>query len=261
MIYDLSKLDGTMSARIMMMPKYTKWFSEAPDKLLGIDTNAKTIKGVKYNIETAILYLSPGTKSGCNLCPMSRIAMCEEPCLDEAGRGAMGTVQMSRLRKTLYLLQYPELFYAQLKREIEKHCIHAVKKGFIPAIRLNGTSDWRWENYIWDFMVESSTTYGAKFYDYTKIVNRVIPDTDVYDLTFSYSGVEAYQPFVLKALSKRLRMAVVFRDRESIPSEFMGMECIDGDDSDVRFIEPHGVVVALYAKGKAKKDTSGFVVN
>jgi hypothetical protein len=39
------------------------------------------------------------------------------------------------------------------------------------------------------------------------------------------------------------------------------MECIDGDDSDVRFIEPHAVVVALYAKGKAKKDTSGFVVD
>ena len=27
------------------------------------------------------------------------------------------------------------------------------------------------------------------------------------------------------------------------------------------FIEPHAVVVALYAKGKAKKDTSGFVVD
>ena len=261
MIYDLSKLDGTIHARIILSPKYTEWFSKYPDKLLGIDTNAKTIKGVKYNIETAILYLSPGTKSGCNLCPMSRIAMCEEPCLDEAGRGAMGTVQMSRLRKTLYMLQYPELFYAQLKREIEKHCIHAVKKDFIPAIRLNGTSDWRWENYIWDFMVDMHTTYGAKFYDYAKLVNCSIHDADVYDLTFSYSGVKEYKFFVSKALEQRLRMAVVFRTRENIPSEFMGMECVDGDDSDVRFIEPHGVVVALYAKGKAKKDTSGFVVD
>ena len=261
MIYDLSKLDGTIHARIILSPKYTEWFSEYPDKLLGIDTNAKTIKGIKYNIETAMLNLSPSTTSGFNVCPMAPIARCAAPCLNTAGRGAMGTGQMSRLRKTLYLLQYPELFYAQLKREIEKHCKHAIKKGFIPAIRLNGTSDWRWENYIWDFMVDMHTTYGAKFYDYTKIVNRVIPDANVYDLTFSYSGVESFKPFVLKALEQRLRIAVVFRNRESIPSEFMGMECIDGDDSDVRFIEPHAVVVALYAKGKAKKDTSGFVVD
>lgn len=27
------------------------------------------------------------------------------------------------------------------------------------------------------------------------------------------------------------------------------------------FIEPNGVIVALYAKGKAKKDTSGFVID
>jgi hypothetical protein len=38
------------------------------------------------------------------------------------------------------------------------------------------------------------------------------------------------------------------------------MECVDGDDSDLRFLEPQGVVVALYAKGKARLDTSGFVV-
>jgi len=36
---------------------------------------------------------------------------------------------------------------------------------------------------------------------------------------------------------------------------------VDGDDSDIRHIDPQGVVVALYAKGKAKKDTSGFVVD
>jgi hypothetical protein len=39
------------------------------------------------------------------------------------------------------------------------------------------------------------------------------------------------------------------------------MECIDGDDSDLRHLDPPSVVVALYAKGRAKKDLSGFVVN
>jgi hypothetical protein len=39
------------------------------------------------------------------------------------------------------------------------------------------------------------------------------------------------------------------------------MECIGGDDSDIRHLEPQGVVVALYAKGQAKRDMSGFVVD
>jgi hypothetical protein len=38
------------------------------------------------------------------------------------------------------------------------------------------------------------------------------------------------------------------------------MKCIGGDNSDVRHIERQNVVVALYAKGPAKHDTTGFVV-
>ncbi len=39
------------------------------------------------------------------------------------------------------------------------------------------------------------------------------------------------------------------------------MPCVDGDDTDLRFLDPQGVVVALYAKGGAKTDQSGFVVD
>ena len=35
---------------------------------------------------------------------------------------------------------------------------------------------------------------------------------------------------------------------------------VNGDNSDVRFIDPKGVIVGLIAKGKAKKDESGFVI-
>jgi hypothetical protein len=37
------------------------------------------------------------------------------------------------------------------------------------------------------------------------------------------------------------------------------MPVIGGDNSDIRHLEDKGVVVALYAKGKAKNDYSGFV--
>jgi hypothetical protein len=52
----------------------------------------------------------------------------------------------------------------------------------------------------------------------------------------------------------------VFQSKHDIPETFMGMRCADGDDSDIRHLDPQGVVVALYAKGRAKTDTSGFVV-
>ena len=36
---------------------------------------------------------------------------------------------------------------------------------------------------------------------------------------------------------------------------------MDGDADDLRFLDPAGSVVALYAKGRAKKDKTGFVVD
>ena len=70
-----------------------------------------------------------------------------------------------------------------------------------------------------------------------------------------------FLPHVEKAKKAGMRIATVFRKQEDIPSEFMGLPVIDGDDSDVRHSEPQGVIVALYAKGKAKTDVSGFVVD
>ncbi|QST02616.1 hypothetical protein IMZ31_18890 (plasmid) [Pontibacillus sp. ALD_SL1] len=97
-----------------------------------------------------------------------------------------------------------------------------------------------------------------QFYDYTKMAGRRVPKN--YDLTFSYSGIETYQHQVKRAVKEGMRMAVVFRHRDKIPDTFMGMKVVSGDDSDVRFIEPEGTIVSLYAKGKAKEDTTGFVV-
>ena len=41
----------------------------------------------------------------------------------------------------------------------------------------------------------------------------------------------------------------------------MGYAVYNGDETDVRFKDPKGVVVGLIAKGDAKKDETGFVVN
>lgn len=259
MIYDLTKVPDSVREQIESTPKWRKFFSEKPNKLLAIDGNAKTIKGKKAGFMTAIMYLTPARGSGENVCAMAALAMCEAPCLNTAGRGAMSNVQLARLRKTLFYVQFREEFLALLEKEIRRCVKTILSKGYVPLVRLNGTSDIRWENYgIPQKFPE------VQFYDYTKLVNRVVPAN--YDMTFSYSGVAGYQPFVQKAVAAGMRVAVVFRTRSVVEKmlvnniKFMDLEVVDGDDNDIRHIDPMGSVVALYAKGKAKKDISGFVV-
>jgi hypothetical protein len=60
------------------------------------------------------------------------------------------------------------------------------------------------------------------------------------------------------ALANGANVAVVFRTSK-YPEKFLGVPVVDGDENDLRFLDPKNVVVGLYAKGKARKDTSGFV--
>ena len=234
-------------------------------KLLAIDTNAKTVKGQKYGYMTGILYMAPSTISGHNTCPMAKVAGCENACLYSAGRGAFNSVQQSRISKAQWFFSERDSFMAQLVKDISKLATKADNAGMVPLVRLNGTSDIRWESI--PVTIEGhhypnvmAAFPGIQFYDYTKISNRKgIPSN--YDLTFSYSGMPGYQKYVAQAIAEGMRIAVVFRNREGIPATFMGLECVDGDDSDIRHIDPQGVVVALYAKGNAKSDLSGFVVD
>jgi hypothetical protein len=234
--------------------------------MLSIDTNAKTIKGQQYGYMTGVLYLAPYNLSGHNVCAMAEIAKCHEPCLNSAGRGAFGNVQQARLRKTKLFFDDRPAFFAELVVSIKSLVRKAHAANLIPLCRLNGTSDIRWESASFEYEdIYYNNIFemfpDLQFYDYTKIPNRVTAHIPNYDLTFSYSGVVEFQPYVRRAINQGYRIAVVFRDRNTIPAEFLGTTCVDGDDSDLRHEDPHGVVVALYAKGKAKRDTSGFVVD
>jgi hypothetical protein len=238
-------------------------------QLLSIDTNAKTVKGQKQGYMTGILYLAPYNLSGYQVCPMAKNAGCIDGCLNTAGRGAFNSVQQARINKTKYFFENRQQFMLDLAASIEALIRKAKREGLYPTVRLNGTSDIKWENISFDYTFAHGKQREVtifelfpelQFYDYTKTPNRKsVPDN--YDLTFSYSGTNTFAREVKQAFDNGERVAVVFRNKADIPNQFLGLECIDGDDSDLRFLEPKNKVVALYAKGKAKKDTSGFVVD
>ena len=228
-------------------------------KLLSIG-NPKILKGMKQGFMTYILHLAPADVSGYNTCPKAT-AGCKAACLNTAGRGGMfkkgettNVIQQARIRKTRWFFEDRESFLATLKDDIRKAIKQSEKKGLIPVFRLNGTSDLSWEKYgiIQEFP-------NVQFYDYTKILGRKVNGLVNYHLTFS--AADGNDDDVRRAIKEKYNIATVFGIKKSqpMPETYEGTPVFNGDDSDLRFLDPKGVVVGLYAKGKAKKDTSGFV--
>jgi hypothetical protein len=227
-------------------------------KLLSVNADSKTIKSNKAGFLTGILYLAPYDISGVNLCPFAKVAECHVACLNTAGRGGFDErVKSARLRKAKLFNNNKGEFFAQLIEDIHKLKKQAQKQNLQAVVRLNGTSDIDWENIkvTGDYTIFNLFPE-LQFYDYTKNPNRKnLPSN--YDVTFSYSGVESFIKFNRQALANNMRIATVFK---IMPAEFLGRKVINGDDHDARFIEDKNIIVGLKAKGKARKDTTGFVV-
>ena len=227
-------------------------------KILGFQ-NAKTIKGEARNIKTGIIYFAPNTvASDVNMCPSATVA-CIKACLYTAGRGGFNTVQTARIEKTKTYLADKPAFIARLEKEIENAVKLSKKKNFQLAIRLNGTSDLAVE--AWGVIEKFPD---VNFYDYTKVAGRMtkflaggMPKN--YHLTFSLSenNKEQAQAF----LAQGGNVAVVFRTNnpDNFPKAYWGFPVISGDADDIRFMDPKGVIVALKQKGRASKDSLGFV--
>lgn len=223
--------------------------------------NAKTAKMVsELGIEAAILHLAPADKSGHNTCPMASVG-CKMACLNTAGHGFRASVQAARIRKTRAFFADTPGFMAQLVKEIAARERKARKRGQRCAIRLNGTSDIRWETVkvtVDGIMHPNVMTLfpNVQFYDYTKIPNRRHVPTN-YHLTFSLS--ECNDRHALAQLEQGVNVAVVLA-YDTLPEAWNGYRVVDGDKHDYRFLDPQGpCIIALKAKGDAKHDTSGFV--
>ena len=224
--------------------------------------NSKTAKGEKKGWKTFGIHLAPSKVSGFNVCKWASKG-CAMACLNTAGRGAMKNVQEARIKKTIRVFKDRKNFMAQLADEITKAAKSAARKQMQSCFRLNLTSDLPWENMKhFDGVSVFEKFKDQIFYDYTKSVDRMaqylngeLPSN--YSLTLSRSE-ESNDLEMIATLKSGGNVAVVFRGE--LPATWNGFKVIDGDDSDLRFLDKKGVVVGLVEKGLAKKDKSGFVV-
>lgn len=234
-------------------------------------SNAKLSKNSITTVawQTSILYLSPAGSSGLgvNLCPAASPG-CRAACLNTAGRGAMTSVQLGRLRKTRLYVNDRFEFNRQLVADLETIARRQARTGIKQAIRLNGTSDICWESHqilcgdtVFDGVPQAFPE--LLFYDYTKLPSRAkrsveLPWPGNYHLTFSRSEVNQVQvDRILRDTD--VNVAVVFHGTQ-LPEEWHGRTVIDGTLHDMRFLDPPGVIVGLLTKGKAKQDGTGFAV-
>ena len=218
--------------------------------------NPKIQKGTKMGYLSFILHLAPADLSGRETCP-KRTAGCTSACLNTAGRGGMfkrgentNMIQKARIRKTKYFFEARDYFMADLYSDIQKAIRFAERKGLTPVFRLNGTSDLSWEKYTINDKNIFELFPTVQFYDYTKVLGRKVAQYSNYHLTFSKA--DGNDSDVAEALMQGMSVVAVY---DAIPAGVPS-----ADETDLRFLDPKGVMLGLKAKGRAKKDYSGFVI-
>jgi len=239
--------------------------------------SSKIDKSNKFSdkYKTFVLYLPPEQSSGkINLCRFA--TSCVFSCLG-IGSGRMNqgksrvdndnfdweltSVSKAMFKRLTLFLEHRELFYAKLEQEIQTKLNTARKKGYRLAIRLNGTSDIRWEQTRKDIFYKFQDVI---FFDYTKFPYELRKNTpDNYYLIYSYTANDEQSlNFAKEWLANGKNIAVVF---DKLPSKFLGLPVIDADKHDMRFIDNEvnnitgSLIAGLKAKGLAINNDHGFI--
>ena len=225
----------------------------------------KAIKARAFGYMNAINYMAPASTAGVgDMCPWSSVA-CRALCLGEhSGQAAMhaegkdNACTLSRKAKTVMFMRARAAFMRELAAGIGRAARKAKREGLQLCVRLNGATDINWVATIKQYP-------DIQFVDYTKSEARALAHAagklpPNYHVTFSFAGDnhEACE----RVLAAGGNVAVCFKG--AFPTTWFGAPVVDGDLSDLRHLDPKGVVVALSPKGaKAKRDgvRLGFVVD
>ena len=219
-----------------------------------LDTRGANPKLKKTGDAAPFRYAGLSLYPDAELCPASKAAGCAETCLADQGRGRFDNVREARQRKAAFFREDRAAFLDQLHRELfnfTKLCDRTGERG---AVRLNVLSDIRYET--WGI---PQAHPDLLFVDYTKRAARLGKTPDNYRLIFSYSGRSQHRKQFAKAIKTSLPIAVVFRG--GLPAKFLGRPVIDGDRDDIANAYATGQIVGLTAKGSARHDHGGFVVD
>lgn len=228
------------------------------------DKNAKLAKSAKRGVVTFGLSLAPArTAERGNVCPHASPG-CVASCIFTAGNGSYRSVSAGRIRKTRLFFDDRAAFLQMLRDDLEK--IAKRHQDDLVAIRLNVFSDLNWELLAADIFSDFPQ---FQFYDYTKNSLRMFrflsgdfPPN--YHLTFSRS--ERNGRTAIEVLMRGGTVAVPFswqglRKRNGLPAKYWGFPVVDGEDTDLRFLDTPGSVIGLKVKGAGRSDTSGFIVS
>ena len=245
--------NGSIKTLGYVLKTNKEYFSKKPYQLLGINPSTKIEKGQKINVNTAILYLAPDTTvTNKTICPNASRNGCSNDCLASSGRLGMINGQLAQIRRTLYYLYHNESFMIQLQNEIDKY--HK-KNGDTLAVRLNGTSDLNWAEFI-------ANNPKIQFYDYSKLRNMILKNKNKnHHYTFSGSMYSDYSRKELKkAVNSGLNIALAFntkgtkKDTLRIPKKLFNKKLVDFDITDVRFKDKQGSIGYLKRKGSNVND-------
>ena len=262
----------TLSGKFTASIDYTV---HCPNLLSDGDQNTKLAKSNNSDTDYRSfgLSLAPHKISGYNTCPSASLG-CSESCLDSTGlRSVFERIHIGKIARTIAFFKHRRWFLNRLETELENKCKHGVKTGYIPCFRLNMFSDLPWEKLIdmpYFYRYKCSRGY---FYDYTKRLERAGLQDRNYWVTASRS--ETNNAGILDCLNRAVNCAVVFgstrgKQHVSLPRTWNGFQLIDGDKTDLRFLDPrgrkHGRVVGLTLKAATTREyynaiESGFAID
>jgi hypothetical protein len=227
--------------------------------------NPKALKAQQYGWLNAINYMAPHRLAGVgNLC-VDASPGCIELCLGvTSGNAALyPTVLRSRIAKAQWFMRDRAAFMKHAARHIRRAMAAAKRAKQKLCVRMNGATDIAWESLHSQGELSLVAQFPEiQFVDYTKSIKRALAHArgqlpKNYHLTFSRSETNEAQ--CLEVLAAGGNVAVV--SSLPRPEAWNGFATIDGDQHDLRHLDPRNVVVWLSPKGaKAMTTTSGFVL-
>lgn len=221
----------------------------AVPRLLG--SSHKVELGEGLGVLTAVIYMSPALESGYDMCAFRAGSGCEKSCIGTSTGFLLSrpAAKLSRLWKTALWLGSRGQWRTMLANEARAHARKARRRGLVPAIRIDGSSD------TGEGGLMSEIVREVRWYDYTKSTRRALVSLvgGSWHVTLSYHG--SNQASCGQVLSQGGNVAVVFNAAkgEPLPKYWNGYPVIDGDVSDARFLDPPGHVVGLRFKRASKK--------